>query len=194
MVNRVCVFCGAFAGKDEKYKKAAQALGAELVKNNLGLVYGGGNVGLMGTVADAVLASGGEVIGVIPKFLMDKELGHLGCTELKVVETMHQRKALMAEYADAFVALPGGFGTLEEIFEVTTWLLLGAHRKPCAILDVDGYYAHLMTFLDHITGEGFITREDRQLLMFDSSPEKLVGRLLDYQPAPTTKWMALDKT
>jgi len=193
MIKRICVFCGALSGRQE-YKDAARALGHTLVAEGIELVYGGGNVGLMGVVADAVLEKDGKVTGVIPEQLLAKELGHKKISDLRVVETMHQRKAMMAELSDAFIAMPGGFGTLEELFEVITWLQLGAHKKPCGLLNVEGFYDHLLSFLDHVSGEGFLTPEDRQIMLVDSEPHTLLESLKEFVPREATKWMALEQT
>ena len=194
MIKRVCVFCGALAGKSPEYREAARKLGQFLAESEIELVYGGGKVGLMGVVADAVLKSGGSAIGVIPKALLEKELGHGGITELKVVDTMHQRKALMSELSDAFIAMPGGFGTLEELFEVITWLQLGAQKKPCGVLNVNGFYDKLMDFLDNVSSEGFLTPEDRKILLVNDCPEKLLTDLKNYVPKEATKWVAMEQT
>jgi uncharacterized protein (TIGR00730 family) len=174
---RLTVFCGARPGVRPEYVAAAEALGRTLVRRGLGLVFGGGHVGLMGTVADATLAAGGEVIGVIPQKLVDRELAHQDLTQLHVVETMHQRKALMAGRSGGFVVLPGGWGTLEEMFEVLTWTQLGFHDKPVGILDVEGYYDGLWEFLDRCMREGFIDPASRGLLVRDSDPDALIDRL-----------------
>ncbi len=194
MIKRVCVFCGALPGKKPQYRQAAVALGETLVKCGIDLVYGGGKVGMMGVVADAVLNAGGQVIGVIPEALLARELGHGGVTELKVVKTMHERKALMAELSDAFIAMPGGFGTFEELFEVVTWLQLGAHDKPSGLLNAEGFFDDLSRFLDHVTDEGFITREDRQILLVDKDPQSLIDRLRNFVPRVATKWVAISET
>jgi uncharacterized protein (TIGR00730 family) len=176
-MNRVCVFCGANAGRRDQYRIAAQGLGEVLFRHGHGLVYGGGNVGLMGMLADAVLQAGGEVIGVIPQHLVAKEVAHRGLTDLRIVETMHQRKAMMNELSDAFIALPGGFGTLEEFFEILTWSQLGIHRKPSGLLNVTGYYDHLLAMLDHAVEEGFLLAANRKLVIADTDANRLVERL-----------------
>ncbi len=170
-LTSVCVFCGANAGTDPAYTEAAKALGRALAERHLTLVYGGGAVGLMGLVADAALAAGGEVIGIIPQSLMDKEIGHKSLTRLEVVDGMHARKARMAELSDAFIALPGGLGTLEELFEVWTWGQLGYHGKPLGLLEVNGFYSKLTAFLDHIVGEGFVRAPHRDMLQVSESPK-----------------------
>jgi len=194
MTARVCVFCGALNGSREIYRQAAETLGRTIAERGVTLVYGGGRIGLMGTVANGALAAGGAVIGVIPQALFNRELGHQDITELKIVGSMHERKAMMEELSDGFIAMPGGFGTFEEIFEMITWLQLGAHAKPCAFFNVDGYFDALLSFVDHACGQGFITREDRELLLVDSDAERLVDRLLAYQPPPATKWLAIEQT
>jgi len=159
------------------------------VRRGLGLVYGGGRVGLMGVVADAVLAAGGEAIGVLPRALATKELAHDGLSAMHVVGSMHERKALMADLSDAFVALPGGLGTLEELCEIVTWAQLGIHRKPCGLLDVEGYYQPLLEMLDHAVGEGFVRPEHRGLVLADSDPEKLLDQVLTFRPPQLEKWV-----
>ncbi|HEX8385017.1 MAG TPA: TIGR00730 family Rossman fold protein [Rubricoccaceae bacterium] len=181
-IRRLCVYCGSSPGARPAYAEAAAALGTLLAHEGIGLVTGGGRVGLMGVVADAVLAAGGEATGVIPQALMDREVGHAGMTALHVVGTMHERKALMAHLADAFVALPGGLGTLEEIAEMLTWAQLGLHPKPCGLLDVAGYYAPLVRFFDHATDERFVRPEHRALLTVESAPDRLLARLCAYVP------------
>jgi uncharacterized protein (TIGR00730 family) len=182
-MKRVCVFCGANAGSREQYRIAAQELGVVLVRHGLGLVYGGGNVGLMGMLADSVLQAGGEVIGVIPQHLVAKEVAHRGVTDLRIVDTMHQRKAMMNELSDAFIALPGGFGTLEEFFEILTWSQLGILRKPSGLLNVSGYYDHLLAMLDHAMGEGFLLPANRKLVVGDTDADVLVKRLASLSAA-----------
>jgi uncharacterized protein (TIGR00730 family) len=189
MAQRICIFCGSSAGRRDSYAMSARALASVLVSREIGVVYGGGRVGLMGVLADAVLEGGGEVIGVIPQALARKELAHNGLTELRIVGSMHERKALMADLADAFIALPGGYGTFEEFCEVLTWTQLGLHRKPCGILNVDGYYDPLLALFDHATAEEFVRPVHRSLVLADSRPEALVDRLLDYQPPHIDKWI-----
>ena len=191
---RVCVFCGSSAGRHASYADAARAFGALLSGSGVGLVYGGAAVGLMGAVADAALAAGGEVIGVIPKALVAHEVAHHGLSELHVVGSMHERKALMAELADAFVALPGGIGTLEELFEVWTWAQLGMHAKPCGLLDVDGYYARLCEFLDQVVEQGFLKPVHRALLVVERDPEVLMRRLQTQTRVDVPKWIGPDET
>lgn len=176
-MKRVCVFCGANAGRREEYCAAARLLAGALARRGLGLVYGGGNVGLMGTLADAMLQAGGEVIGVIPRRLVEKEVAHSGLTELRIVDTMHQRKAMMNELSDAFIALPGGYGTLEEFFEILTWSQLGIHRKPSGVLNVLGYYDGLLVMLDHAVAEQFLLPANRKLVIAETDAELLLSRL-----------------
>ncbi len=178
-LQRVCVFCGSNPGRSPSHLQAATAFGQALSARGLGLVYGGGAVGLMGALADAVLAAGGEAIGVIPQGLLEREVGHRGLSELHVVDSMHTRKRTMAELSDAFVALPGGLGTLEELFEVLTWAQLGIHAKPCGLLDVGGFYAPLLAVLDHMEREQFIRREHRVLLTVETSIDALLDRLTE---------------
>jgi len=187
-MKRICVFCGSNAGARSEYAEAARALATVLAERKLGIVYGGGNVGLMGVLADAALARGGEVIGVIPQKLVDKEVAHRGVTELRIVETMHERKALMNDLSDAFIALPGGFGTLDEFFEVLTWSQLGFHGKPCALLNVAGYYDGMLAMLDHAVTERFLRPAHRELVIADTDPLRLLQRLSAFVPAPKGKW------
>jgi uncharacterized protein (TIGR00730 family) len=177
--ERICVFCGANPGDRPSYAAAARELGTAIVRRGLGLVYGGGSVGLMGAIADAVLAAGGEAIGVIPESLVARELAHGGLTELRVVKTMHERKATMAALSSAFVTLPGGFGTLDETCEVLSWAQLGLHAKPCGILDVEGYFGPWIEFLDRAVREGFVHPRHRELLLLDTDPDRLLGRLTE---------------
>ena len=189
------MFCGSSPGARPAYGEAAEELGRLLVAEGIGLVYGGGKVGLMGRLADAVLAEGGEAIGVLPESLVAKEIGHPGLEDLRVVDSMHERKALMAELADAFVALPGGLGTLEELFEVYTWAQLGLHRKPCALLDVEGYYEGIATFLSHAVEERFLREDYREMLIVEQEPRLLVERLRAFEPAAVVpKWIDRGET
>jgi len=188
-LSTVCVFCGSSPGARPAYRDAAEALGRVLAAQGRTLVYGGGNVGLMGVIADAVLASGGRVIGVIPQHLVAREIAHTGVTELRTVASMHERKQLMADLADTFVLLPGGLGSLEEFFEVWTWGQLGLHRKPYGLLNVDGYFDPLLAFLDHAVAERFLRREQRELLLVDHDPERLLARLDAHEPASMPKWI-----
>ena len=191
---RVCVYAGSNPGSHPAYAEASIALGNELAARGIGLVYGGGKVGLMGVIADAVLAAGGEAIGVMPQALIDREIGHAGLTELKVVDSMHERKAQMAELADAFIALPGGIGTLEELIEIYTWSQLGIHEKACGVLNVRGYYDGLATFLDHAVSEGFLRAQHRAVLSIAADPAALLDALADYEPPRVGKWLELDQT
>ena len=186
-INRVCVYCGSSPGKNPDFLRSARAMGTELANRKITLVYGGGRSGLMGEVARATLESGGQVIGVIPKALEDQELAFREVTELHVVDSMHERKALMAELSDAFVALPGGYGTLEELFEVLTWVQLGFHTKPCGVLNIDHYYDHLLEFLDNSLTEQFIHQPHRDLIMQALEPADLITRFLAYQPVKMNK-------
>ena len=193
-MRRVCVFCGSSKGARPEYTEAARQMGAALARQGIGLVYGGGRVGLMGTLADAVLAAGGEVIGVIPEALMAWEVGHQGLADLRVVGSMHERKALMAELSDAFIALPGGYGTLEEFCEVLTWGQLGLHRKPCGLLNVEGYYDPLLALLDHALAERFLQPAHRSLVLEERDPERLLQLLAGYQAPEVEKWIDRDET
>ena len=188
-MKSVAVYCGSSSGNQEIYVQQAQEMGRELARRGLTLVYGGGCVGLMGTIADAVLAEGGKVIGVIPSFLADKELAHQGCTELHVVETMHQRKLLMADLAEGFVAMPGGFGTLEELFEVLTWGQLGLHGKPVGLLNTLGFYDALLALLDHMSGEAFLRTENRDQVLQNASAAALLDAMEQHQPLRLEKWL-----
>src|SRR4051794_20200473 len=188
-MRRVCVFCGSSSGGDRAYTEAVVELARAVAERGIGLVYGAGRVGLMGALADAALEAGGEVIGVIPRALVDREVAHQALTELHVVDSMHERKALMADLADAFVAAPGGLGTLEELFEVLTWSQLGLHDKPCALLDVNGFYDALAAFLDHTVGEGFLRPASREMLIVDSEPAALLDRLAEWRPPDRKHWI-----
>lgn len=188
-LKSVCVFCGASPGARPIYHEAAAKLGRHIAERGLTLVYGGGAVGLMGVVADAALAAGGEVIGIIPQSLERAEIGHKGLTRLEVVDGMHARKARMAELADAFIALPGGLGTLEELFEVWTWGQLGYHAKPLGLLEVDGFYARLTDFLDHLVAERFVREQHRAILQVSASPAELLARMDAWQPTAAPKWV-----
>src|SRR5215217_9143880 len=194
-LRRVCVYAGSNAGADPAYREAAAALAGVLAGHGIGLVYGGGKVGLMGVLADTMLARGGEAIGVIPQALVDREVGHGGLTELRIVGSMHERKAQMAELADAFIALPGGIGTLEELIEVYTWSQLGLHRKPLGVLNVSGYYDALGAFLDVAVEQRFLRAQQREALIFDGDPETLLARLAGAEPeAPASKWLSEAET
>ena len=187
-MRRVCVYCGSSPGERPIYLEAAESLAGELVGRELGLVYGGSCKGIMGTLADAVLREGGEVYGVMPHSLVRKEVGHAGLTELHMTETMHERKSMMAEMADGFVALPGGFGTLEEIIEITTWGQLGFHTKPCGILNVAGYFDRFREYLLHAEEEGFLKPVHREMLMVETEPAALLDRFAAYQAPTVAKW------
>jgi uncharacterized protein (TIGR00730 family) len=189
-VQRACVFCGSSPGARPQYTEATEDLGSLLVQNGITLVYGGASVGLMGRLADTVLSEGGEAVGVIPRALVEREIAHLGLSELHVVDSMHERKALMADLSDAFVALPGGLGTLDELFEVYSWAQLGLHRKPCGLLNVEGYYQHLADFLDRAVGERFVRDEHRDMLIVEEDPATMLERLRGFDPARVTpKWI-----
>lgn len=194
MIRRICVFCGSNAGSEGLYADAARQLGRVFAREGIGLVYGGGSVGLMGELADAVLGAGGEVIGVIPHALWAREVGHRGLTDLHIVETMHERKAMMADLADAFIALPGGLGTLEEIFEIWTWAQLGLHAKPLGFLDVNGFYAPLMQFLDRAARERFLRDEHRAIAVLESDAEALLRKFDRWHPPRVQKWITRDET
>lgn len=181
MINSLCVYCGASIGMQAVYADAARTLAAEMVERRIALVYGGGNIGLMGIIADEVLRLGGEVTGVIPTALVEREVGHTGLSRLHVVDTMHQRKAMMAELSDGFIAMPGGIGTLEELFEVMTWSQLGFHDKPIGLLNVQGFYDGLITFIDHVAQQGFLRNHHRQLLMYASNPASLLTRFGEWK-------------
>jgi uncharacterized protein (TIGR00730 family) len=193
-VRRVCVYAGSNPGNDPAYADAARRFGSHLAERGITLVYGGGKVGLMGVIADAALAAGGEVIGVMPQALIDREIGHPALTELKVVDSMHERKALMAELSDAFVAVPGGIGTLEELIEIYTWSQLGIHHKACGVLNVNGYYDGLAAFLDHAVTEGFLRPQHRAVLCVAEDPADLLDHLAAYTPPTVRKWLELDQT
>src|SRR5688500_11399855 len=192
MIRRICVFCGSNTGSDPAYTHAARALGALLARDGIGLVYGGGSVGLMGELADAVLRAGGEVIGVIPHALWAREVGHRGLTDLRIVETMHDRKALMADLADAFIALPGGLGTLEEIFEIWTWSQLGLHAKPVGVLDVNGFLTPHMQFLDRAARERLLREAPGADAVVDAGAERLRRRFGEWPPPRVEKWITRD--
>ena len=187
--KRLCVFCGSSPGRHAAFAHAAAQVGRELAQRDIGLVYGGGNIGLMGVLADAALGAGGKVVGVIPEALMAREVGHRGLTKLHVVPSMHERKALMAELADGFLALPGGFGTFEEFFEVVTWAQLGFHAKPCALLNVDGFYDPLLRLLDHAVAEGFVQPPARASVLVDDDFPSLLDRMAAFHAPPTRQWV-----
>lgn len=187
-MKSILVYCGSASGSNEVYAEATRELARSLVQHNCRLVYGGGNVGLMGILADEVMRLGGAVTGVIPKLLMEKEVGHTGITELLVVNTMHERKAKMFEESDACIALPGGIGTMEELFEAFTWTQLGFHGKPCGVLNVNGYYDALIALMQHMVTEGFLRAQHQQQLLVDTQPDTLVEQLLQHRPEFGTKW------
>jgi len=193
-MKAICVFCGSSFGTRDSYADAARATGRVIAELGYTLVYGGARVGLMGTVADAALDAGGKVIGVLPRALEDKEIGHEGLSELHLVGSMHERKAKMADLSDAFIALPGGVGTLEEIFEIWTWGQLGYHRKPCGFLNIDGYYDHLIRFLDHQTEQGFTRDVMRDMVQIAGSPQEMIGLFENYTPPSAPKWIKRDET
>lgn len=188
-LRKICVFCGSNFGAHPAYRDAAAVFGEVLARQGIGLVYGGARVGLMGTLADSALAAGGEVTGVMPQSLVDREIAHLGLTKLHIVHSMHQRKQMMADLSDAFVALPGGFGTLEELCEVLTWNQLGIHKKPCGLLNVCGYFNGLLALFDHGVAEGFIPSIHRKAIVAGDRAQQLLDRLADYEVTPTEKWM-----
>lgn len=188
-MNSICVFCGSSPGKDPAYAEAAHSLGTIFARKNITLVYGGGNVGLMGVVADAALEAGGEVIGVMPEALVGREIAHDGLTKLHIVRSMHERKALMSGLSEGFIALPGGNGTLEELFEVLTWAQLGEHRKPCGLLNVSGYYDPLLKVFDNMVSNGFLSEEHRSILQVNSGPEQILDTFSRYVPPSSIKWI-----
>lgn len=194
MPRRICVFCGSSSGARESYATATASLARHLVEKGIAIVYGGGKVGLMGKLADAALEAGGEVIGVIPQSLVEKEVAHSRLSDLQVVGSMHERKARMAELSDAFIALPGGYGTFEEFCEVLTWTQLGLQRKPCGILNIDGYYDRLLALFDHAVEERFLKPVHRGIVLSDSRPESLVSRLLEFEAPSADKWIDVKQT
>lgn len=187
-MNTLCVFCGSSSGTDPAYEEGARSLGRALVRANVTLVYGGASVGLMGAVADSVLGAGGEAVGVIPEGLVHKEISHPGLTELHVVGSMHERKAMMAELSEGFITLPGGTGTMEEFFEVFTWAQLGEHDKPCGLLDVAGYFDPLVAFLDHMVERGFLKEHHRAMILHDTDPASLLDRFAHYEAPGSHRW------
>jgi uncharacterized protein (TIGR00730 family) len=188
-VERLCIFSGSSPGGHPDYVQAAEGLGRALADHAIGLVYGGAHVGLMGVVADAALDAGAEVIGVIPQALVEREIAHTGLSDLRVVGSMHERKAMMGDLSDGFIALPGGVGTLEELFEVYTWTQLGLHSKPLGLLDVRGYYGHLATFLDHAVAERFVTVEHREMLVVEERTEAMIEAFRRWRPPARSKWI-----
>jgi uncharacterized protein (TIGR00730 family) len=194
MLNTVCVFCAANPGEHPVYVERARAMGEYLASSGRRIVYGGGRTGLMGALAESALAAGGEVIGIMPKHLVDREVAHTALTQLHVVDSMHARKALLNELSDGFLAMPGGLGTMEELFEIWTWGQLGLHRKPYGLFEVNGFFAPLLTFLDHAVGEGFIARVNRDLLTIDEDPARLVTRMEAVVPPALARWMTREET
>ena len=190
----ICVFCGSSAGADPAFAAAAKAVGEMLARRGLELVYGGGNVGLMGIAADAALGAGGRVIGVIPQSLVDRELAHQGISDLRIVSSMHERKALMADLSDAFIALPGGYGTLEELCEILTWAQLGLHQKPFGLLNVQGFYSSFIAQIDHAVRMKFIRPQHRELLMTSDSIDGLLEQFAHFKPLPVHNWIDRDET
>jgi uncharacterized protein (TIGR00730 family) len=193
-MKRICVYCGSNPGRQPVYREAAAELGKALVERDIALVYGGASIGVMGAVADAVLAHGGEVIGIIPQSLATREVAHNNLSELIVVTSMHERKAMMAELSDGFVALPGGWGTFEEIFEALTWAQLGIHEKPCGLLNIAGYYDHLGLFLQHAMDESFVREAYKPMIIMENEPVALLNRFAAYQPPKVHKWIGPDET
>lgn len=193
-MKRVCVFCGSSAGHRAEYEYAAVAMGEALVERGIELVYGGGNVGLMGVIADTVMRGGGKVVGVIPQALADREIANIGVTDLRVVDSMHTRKAMMAELSDAFIAMPGGVGTFEEFFEAVTWTQLGVHRKPCGLLNVEDFYTPLVNFIDHAVDEGFLKAVHRRAIVVSDDPDELLDALSDVELPDVPKWIKKDET
>ena len=193
-IRSICVYCGSSPGRQETYSLAANQLAESLVRRNIRLVYGGASIGIMGKVADHVLKLGGQVVGVIPKALAHKEVAHANLTELHITHSMHERKTLMAELSDGFIALPGGIGTLEELFEIWTWAQLGFHNKPCGLLNVAGYYDFLIGFLDHMLNEQFVKPHHRTMLIVETDPSLLLERCISYEPPKITHWLDKDET
>ncbi|MBC7404745.1 MAG: TIGR00730 family Rossman fold protein [Cytophaga sp.] len=191
-MKSICVYCGSSAGSSETYGAAARNLAASMLKRQLSLVYGGGNAGLMGIIADEVMRLGGKAIGVIPQALMDKEVGHTSLSQLHIVRNMHERKALMAELSGGFIAMPGGIGTLEELFEMFTWLQLGFHEKPLGLLNVDGFYDSLIVFLKQTVQKNFLLQEHLDLLIIESNPDRLLQQFDDFKPQHVKKWLTKD--
>lgn len=193
-IKNICVYCGSRPGRLDTYAEAARALAEQLVSHDIGLVYGGASVGLMGTVADHVLKLGGRAIGVIPEALVRKEVAHHRLTQLHITQSMHERKTLMAELSDGFIAMPGGIGTLEEIFEIWTWAQLGLHHKPCGLLNVQGYFDPLRSFLDHTVSEQFVQPSVRGMLIVETEPAAMLRRFLAYHAPMMKKWVDEDET
>ena len=192
-MKRICVFCGSSTGARPAYVAAARQLGRTLAARGIGVVFGGGKVGLMGALADAALAAGGQAIGVIPEALVAREIAHNGLTELRVVRSMHERKTLMADLSDAFIALPGGYGTLEEFWEAVTWTQLGIHKKPCGLLNVEGYYDPMLAFLERAVADRFIRPQNRVLVLAAADVDSLLAQLESFQPAREERWITTDE-
>lgn len=192
-MKRICVFCGSSAGTDPVHAEAARRLGQEIARRGLGLVYGGGHIGLMGIVADAALAGGGEVIGVIPQALADLEVAHNGLSALHVTRSMHERKAMMADLADGFIALSGGIGTFEELFEIWTWGQLGVHSKPVGLLNIAGFYDPLIAFLDSVVSSGFLSQRHRDMLVLANDPAAMLDAMAAHAPSPMGQWIERDE-
>ncbi|HVT79115.1 MAG TPA: TIGR00730 family Rossman fold protein [Phycisphaerae bacterium] len=193
-MKKIAVFCGSSLGGDVRYGHAAAGLGGLLAQRGIGLVYGGGNIGLMGRVATAALEAGGHVTGVIPRFLMEKEIGRIDLPELRVVESMHERKALMSELADGFIALPGGFGTLEEFCEILTWGQLGLHQKPFGMLNVAGFYDHFLAFIDHAVAHGLIKSRHQAMILTSADPGELILKMEQWKPIESRQWITPERT
>jgi len=193
-MKRVCVFCGSSSGSLPIYQQVASNVGRLLAGHGYCVVYGGGRVGLMGALAEGTLAAGGELVGIIPQALFEKEIGYSDLKDLRVVGSMHERKALMAEISDAFITLPGGFGTFEEFFEMVTWSQLGVHQKPCGLLNLNGFYDPLLAMCDHAVSQGFLRKVDRELILSDSDPEALIQRVLTFKVPESTKWLSSKQT
>ncbi len=193
-MRRICVFCGSSSGRNSAYQRAAVELGRLLAARELTLIYGGANIGLMGEIARSVIRHGGQAIGVIPQFLVEKELVYRDLSDIKVVSSMHDRKALMADLADAFIAMPGGYGTLEETVEVLTWTQLGLHRKPIGLLNVEHYFDYLDLFIDHMVTEGFLSREYMDMVLIDNGPAALLDSLTTFKLPALDKWGSLNNT
>lgn len=193
-MKSICIYCGSNPGRQEAYSRAARDLARTLVNRNLKLVYGGTSVGIMGLIADTVLQLGGEAVGVIPEALVRKEVAHPNLTELHVTQSMHERKTLMADLSDGFIAMPGGIGTLEEIFEIWTWAQLGFHKKPCGLLNIEGYFDSLTAFFEHAVAEQFVKQPHRSMLLVDSAPETLLDRFASYEPTTIQKWIGKTDT
>jgi len=193
-LKSICVYCGSSPGRLDAYADSARTLGKALVARGIRLVYGGASIGVMGIVADAVLEAGGQVVGVIPKPLARREVIHTGLTEIHLTKSMHERKSLMAEMSDGFIALPGGIGTLEEIFEIWTWAQLGIHAKPCGLLNIEGYFDKLTSFLDGATEEQFIKQEHRSMLLVDTNAHKLLDRFSTYEAPVVRQWIDVEET